>query len=346
MRSRGDVLRRFAERGEKALGKIRKQPQVKQTLIARIETVHREVDARVDSLVDDAHDAAEKALVRGERARPAPSGEKVAQAAQRDTGQASSNIAKATKEASETVAELGADAAYEVAEAGAEVAHATRSTSRRAANRTAPRTAAKAATSRRPRQHGPALTEPRSSIQLRRTSRAAAAPRTPVPRGRWCGVRTSGRRSCGRRTEVGRCSTATPRTSSRCCDRDRSATSTPTILTGLWLLAIPVGGYAFVHACLNAPTPSPPPTSSQAGVARHHRRQPRRAHPCSRAAPGAAADLVLAGRARGRAGVHRRRQARPSAASRAAASAGEHAHWAVLGTLVAVPALDRPDLLA
>jgi heparin binding hemagglutinin HbhA len=130
----------FAARGELALGKIRKQPQVKQALTT-IESVTDKFDARVDSLVDDAHDAAEKALS-SVSTQTRSTGEKVAQAAQRFTGQASSNITKATKEASETVAELGADAASEVAEAGAEVAKETRSTTRRAANRTAPKAAA------------------------------------------------------------------------------------------------------------------------------------------------------------------------------------------------------------
>jgi len=57
----GTAYAEFAERGEKAWGKIRTQPQVKDA-IARIESYTERLDARVDSLVDDAHDAAEKAL--------------------------------------------------------------------------------------------------------------------------------------------------------------------------------------------------------------------------------------------------------------------------------------------
>ena len=57
----GTAYAGFAERGEKAWGKIRTQPQVKDA-IARIETYTEKLDARVDSFVDDAHDAAEKAL--------------------------------------------------------------------------------------------------------------------------------------------------------------------------------------------------------------------------------------------------------------------------------------------
>lgn len=133
----------FAARGEQAFGKIRKQPQVKQALDT-FESVTDKFDARVDSLVDDAHDAAEKALSTVST-QTRSTGEKVAQAAQRFTGQASTTISKATKEASETVAEAGTKAAAEVTEAGAEVAKETRSTTRRAANRTAPKTAPKTA---------------------------------------------------------------------------------------------------------------------------------------------------------------------------------------------------------
>lgn len=125
----GTAYAGFAERGEKAWGKIRTQPQVKDA-IARIETYTERLDARVDSLVDDAHDAAEKALAAVTR-QTRSVGEKAA----RDT----ENVAD---EAAETLGEV----AGTISEAGAEAAHATRSTSRRAANRTVPRTAPKAAT--------------------------------------------------------------------------------------------------------------------------------------------------------------------------------------------------------
>ena len=125
----GTAYAGFAERGEKAWGKIRTQPQVKDA-IARIETYTEKLDARVDSFVDDAHDAAEKALAAVTR-QTRSVGEKAA----RDTE-------KVADEAAETVGEV----AGKISEAGAEAAHATRSTSRRAAIRTAPRTAPKAAT--------------------------------------------------------------------------------------------------------------------------------------------------------------------------------------------------------
>ena len=127
----GTAYAGFAERGEKAWGKIRTQPQVKDA-IARIESYTEKLDARVDSLVDDAHDAAEKALAVVTR-QTRSVGEKAA----RDTE-------KVADEAAETVGEV----AGKISEAGAEAAHATRSTSRRAANRTAPRTAPKPATRR------------------------------------------------------------------------------------------------------------------------------------------------------------------------------------------------------
>ncbi len=125
----GTAYAGFAERGEKAWGKIRTQPQVKDA-IARIETYTEKLDARVDSFVDDAHDAAEKALAAVTR-QTRSVGEKAA----RDTE-------KVADEAAETVGEV----AGKISEAGVEAAHATRSTSRRVANRTAPKTAPKAAT--------------------------------------------------------------------------------------------------------------------------------------------------------------------------------------------------------
>jgi heparin binding hemagglutinin HbhA len=123
----------FAERGEKAWGKIRTQPQVQQA-IARLEAYTEALDARVDGFVDDAHDAATKALALVTR-QTRSTGEKAAEATQRFAG-----------EAAETVSEVADDVAEHISEAGDEAAHATRSTTRRVANRTAPKTAPKAAT--------------------------------------------------------------------------------------------------------------------------------------------------------------------------------------------------------
>lgn len=130
----------FAERGEQALGRIRKQPQVKQA-ISTIETYTEKLDARVDALVDDAHDVAEKALSTVS-VQTRSTGERVAQAAQRLTGQAATTISDATRDASDAVETVGAEVEEKVTEAGAQVAHDTRSTTRKAANRTAPKTPA------------------------------------------------------------------------------------------------------------------------------------------------------------------------------------------------------------
>jgi len=125
----GTAYAGFAERGEKAWGKIRTQPQVKDA-IARIESYTEKLDARVDSLVDDAHDAAEKALA----------------VVTRQTRSVGEKAALDTEKVADETAETVAEVAGRISEAGAESAHATRSTTRRAANRVAPRTAPKAAT--------------------------------------------------------------------------------------------------------------------------------------------------------------------------------------------------------
>jgi heparin binding hemagglutinin HbhA len=125
----GTAYAGFAERGEKAWGKIRTQPQVKDA-IARIETYTEKLDARVDSFVDDAHDAAEKALA----------------VVTRQTRSVGEKAARDTEKVADEAAEAVGEVAGRISEAGAEAAHATRSTTRRAANHTAPKTAPKAAT--------------------------------------------------------------------------------------------------------------------------------------------------------------------------------------------------------
>jgi heparin binding hemagglutinin HbhA len=125
----GTAYAGFAERGEKAWGKIRTQPQVKDA-IARIESYTEKLDARVDSFVDDAHDAAEKALA----------------VVTRQTRSVGERAARSTEQVADETAETVTEVAGKISEAGDEAAHATRSTTRRAAYRTAPRTAPKAAT--------------------------------------------------------------------------------------------------------------------------------------------------------------------------------------------------------
>lgn len=128
----------FAERGEKAWGKFRAQPQVKKA-VSTFETYTDKLDTRVDGLVDDAHDAAEKALTTVSR-QTRSTGEKVAQATKRFTGRASDTVTEATGDVTDVVAKAGAKTADAIDEAGDEAASTTRSTTRKAANRTRPAT--------------------------------------------------------------------------------------------------------------------------------------------------------------------------------------------------------------
>jgi len=137
----------FAERGEKTWGRIRKQPQVKNA-ITTIETYTDKLDARVDVLVDDAHDAAEKALSTVTR-QTRSAGEKTARATQRFAAETAETVAEVAKDVSDDVAEAGQDAAASINEAGDEAASTTRSVSRKAANRTAPKTATRKPATRR-----------------------------------------------------------------------------------------------------------------------------------------------------------------------------------------------------
>lgn len=131
----------LARRGESTWGRLRKQPQVKQA-ITTIETYTELLDARVDDIVDDAHDVAEKALATVTR-QTRSTGEKAARATQRLAADTAETVAEVAKDASDAVEEAGTEAAEAIGEAGEEAAAATRSTTRRAANRTAPKTEAK-----------------------------------------------------------------------------------------------------------------------------------------------------------------------------------------------------------
>jgi heparin binding hemagglutinin HbhA len=133
-----EVYAEFAERGEKAWGKFRAQPQVKQA-VSTLGTYTGKLDARVDALVDDAHDVAEKALATVSRQTRA-TGEKFAQATKRYSDEAAEDVTEATKDVSAAVTDAGTKTAGAVAEAGDEVATTTRSTTRKAANRTRPAT--------------------------------------------------------------------------------------------------------------------------------------------------------------------------------------------------------------
>lgn len=136
----------FAERGEKTWGKIRKQPQVKQA-IATIESYTEKLDARVDILVNDAHDVAEKALTTVTR-QARSTGEKVARSTQNFAAEAAEVVSEVAEDAGESVAKAGDAAATTINAVGDEVAGETRSVARRAANRTAPKAAPKTTASK------------------------------------------------------------------------------------------------------------------------------------------------------------------------------------------------------
>ncbi|MBC3189863.1 hypothetical protein H7X46_02150 [Pseudonocardia sp. C8] len=129
----------FAQRGEKAWGRIRKQPQVKQA-IATVEDLTEKFDARVDGFVDETHEAATKALDTV-TTQTRSVGEKVARRTQSAAGQAA-----------EAVTEASQDAASAIEDAGDEVAGTTRSTTRKAAAKTDPKTTtgAKTTAARKP----------------------------------------------------------------------------------------------------------------------------------------------------------------------------------------------------
>jgi heparin binding hemagglutinin HbhA len=126
----------LAKHGESTWTTIRKQPQVKQAFTS-VEDFTGKLDARVDAFVDDAHEVAEKALATLTRETRSV-GERIAVRTQKAADEAAETITEVASEVSETVTEAGADAAKAVDEAGDEAAATTRSTTRRAANRTAP----------------------------------------------------------------------------------------------------------------------------------------------------------------------------------------------------------------
>ena len=125
----GEVKKTYtelADRGEVTVEKIRKQPRVKRVLDG-VSDANVELEKRVEKAVDDLHDAGEEVL--GKVSTQTRSvGEKAARATQ-----------KFATEAAETVSEAGKDLAAEVTEAGSEAASTTRSVTRKAANRTAPK---------------------------------------------------------------------------------------------------------------------------------------------------------------------------------------------------------------
>lgn len=137
----------FAVRGEKTWGRIRKQPQVKNA-ISTIETYTDKFDARVDTAVDEVHDVAEKALATVTR-QTRSAGEKAARATQRFAAESAETVSEVANDVSTDVAEAGQDAAATINERGDDAAATTRSVTRKAANRTAPKTAVRKPAARR-----------------------------------------------------------------------------------------------------------------------------------------------------------------------------------------------------
>jgi len=109
------LYRKLAQDGETTLSKLREQPQVKNAL-DQMEKALAGAQDRAEGVAGDARELAEDVLAKVTR-RTRSTGEKTARATQK----------------------LADDVAEAVQEAGDEVAHEVRSTSRKAANRTAPK---------------------------------------------------------------------------------------------------------------------------------------------------------------------------------------------------------------
>jgi heparin binding hemagglutinin HbhA len=123
------VYAEFAERGEQTWDQLRTKPQLQQA-VSTLKAYTDKLDAQVDTLVDEARDAGEKALGTVSR-RTRLVGERAARTTQRF----SAGTAR-------TVSEAGDEAAEVIAVAGDDVARETRRRTRATANRTAPRSAA------------------------------------------------------------------------------------------------------------------------------------------------------------------------------------------------------------
>jgi heparin binding hemagglutinin HbhA len=150
------VYAEFAERGEQTWDQLRTKPQLQQA-VSTLKAYTDKLDAQVDTLVEEARDAGEKALGTVSR-QTRLVGERAARTTQRFSAGAARTVTEVSDEAAAAVAETGAEAAEVIAVAGDDVAHETRRQTRTAANRTAPRTPADKATAGKPavRRIGPA----------------------------------------------------------------------------------------------------------------------------------------------------------------------------------------------
>ncbi|HEY0447541.1 MAG TPA: hypothetical protein VGD70_00320 [Actinophytocola sp.] len=117
------LYQKLADQGEDTLTKLRAQPQVRKAL-DQVEEAIATLQERVGDVAGDAREVADEVLARVTR-RTRSVGEKAARSAEK----------------------LGAEAAVAAEDLGEDVAHEVRSTSRKVANRTAPRKAATTRTS-------------------------------------------------------------------------------------------------------------------------------------------------------------------------------------------------------
>ena len=97
------VYAEFAERGEQTWGQLRTQPQLQQA-VATLKTYTEKLDAHVDTLVDEARDAGEKALGTVSR-QTRSAGERVARSTQRFSAGSARIVTVVSEEASTAVAE-------------------------------------------------------------------------------------------------------------------------------------------------------------------------------------------------------------------------------------------------
>ena len=132
------VYAEFAERGEQTWDQLRTKPQLRQA-VSTLKAYTDKLDAQVDTLVEEARDAGEKALGTVSR-QTRFVGERAARTTQRFSAGAARTVTDVSDEAAAAVAETGAEAADVIAVAGDDVAHETRRRTRATGNRTAPRT--------------------------------------------------------------------------------------------------------------------------------------------------------------------------------------------------------------
>jgi heparin binding hemagglutinin HbhA len=110
----------FAGRGEETWDKLREKPQVR-----RAKTTLESYSEKLDARVDDAQEAASRALsVASKQGRVA--GEKVARAGQRLSGKAADAVVDVSAATSDAVEDAGTVAAQVIEDAGDEAATATR----------------------------------------------------------------------------------------------------------------------------------------------------------------------------------------------------------------------------